>query len=91
MVGPRHALPKEASCQRGTIISIATSREGFQVGKPGAVAMLKAIYATEPCRTSEVKMTKVAAERDWPKLKGAAKVVLDGCAEGPDARFFRDC
>ena len=43
--------------------------------------MLKPIHAMESREASEAKALEVAAELDGMKLKEAARVVRDGCAE----------
>ncbi|MDM8274340.1 IS256 family transposase [Enorma phocaeensis] len=49
--------------------------------RPGVAAMLKAIHAMESREASEAKALEVAAELDGMKLREAAMVVRDGCAE----------
>ena len=49
--------------------------------RPQAAAMLKAIHAMESREASAAKAESVAAELKSMKLKEAAKVVRDGCAE----------
>ena len=49
--------------------------------RPRVAAMLKAIHAMESREASEAKALEVAAELDGMKLKDAARVVRDGCAE----------
>ena len=49
--------------------------------RPRVAAMLKAIHAMESREASEAKALEVAAELDGMKLKEAARVVRDGCAE----------
>ena len=49
--------------------------------RPQAAAMLKAIHAMESRDASEAKAKAVAAELESMRLKEAAKVVRDGCAE----------
>ena len=49
--------------------------------RPRVAAMLKAIHAMEPREASGAKALEVAAELDGMKLKEAARVVRDGCAE----------
>ena len=49
--------------------------------RPRVAAMPKAIHAMESREASEAKALEVAAELDGMKLKEAARVVRDGCAE----------
>lgn len=59
--------------------------------RPRVAAMLKAIHAMESREASEAKALEVAAELDGMKLKEAARVVRDGCAETLTyARFPRE-
>ena len=49
--------------------------------RPGVAAMPEAIHAMESREASEAKALEVAAELDGMRLKEAARVVRDGCAE----------
>ena len=52
-----------------------------QSKRPQAAAMLKAIHAMESRKAAAAKAEAVAAELESMKLKEAAKVVREGCAE----------
>ena len=54
-----------------------------KTGRPRVAAMPKAIHAMESREAAEAKALEVASELEKSKLREAAMVVRDGCAETP--------
>lgn len=92
MVGPIAEVFPEAACRRCTVHFCRNVLARVpKARRPRVAAMLKAIHAMESREAAEAKALEVASELEKSKLREAAMVVGDGCAETPTCiRFPRE-
>ena len=82
MVGSVAEVFPGAACQRCTVHFYRNVLARVPKSKrPRVAAVPKAVRAVESRGAAEAKALEVASELGRSKLKGAAGVVLDGCAE----------
>ena len=92
MVGSIAEVFPEAAYQRCTVHFYRNVLAKVPKSKrPKVAAMLRAIHAMESREAAEAKAIEVASELEGSRLKEAARVVMDGCAETLTyARFPRE-